>query len=278
MGSPQRLIDVTAQAPEQIPFPEVVANLEELGFVRLCRIQRVGNAAPEAAALAFREQHRELFLAHKRVPALALISPDRNTVVLVDWWWDLPEVRMRSVLADGSLVETWRAWERMPVLPRRLERARGLVASAEQRLLSAPRGGRSIDVCAGSAAEQWAMHQGRQRDWAAFRGSAVLPLATIADVLALGERVLTHDRRTIKRIGLRARLVVGAFAVALGLAVAFVAAGNAAGLLVACLVATVAAVVLTRTGDRSLRYADWLRPTFAPRVDPSRPSEPPRGQ
>ena len=46
-----------------------------------------------------------------------LAAPDASAFVGVDWFYGMPSVRLRSLLADGRLVETQRAWDRMPSQP-----------------------------------------------------------------------------------------------------------------------------------------------------------------
>jgi hypothetical protein len=107
--------DVTALAPAATHFPEWVVALENLGFVRLGRVQGVVEPGGiEAMAAGYEPEARGRMLAAERVPTVVLVAPDGSAFADVDWFWGGPSVRIRTLTTDGRLVSTHRAWEYMP--------------------------------------------------------------------------------------------------------------------------------------------------------------------
>ena len=103
--------------------PEVVAGFGALGFRRVGGLladltdaeveDMVGGYAPDVQA----ELRRSA-----RIPETVLAAPDASAFLGVDWFYGQPSVRLRSLLVDGRLVETQRAWDRMPDHPLALAR------------------------------------------------------------------------------------------------------------------------------------------------------------
>jgi hypothetical protein len=193
--------DATDQAAEHVHFPEVVEAFEALGFRRLGRLERVYPEGLDRAADSYAAEHRPVFQQHKAVPMTVLIAEDGTALVLVDWWWGMPDVRIRTAMADGSLVETRRAWDHAPVLPRSLVRIQQrLDLTGEQTLGSVPQRGRVVALATGTPPELWTEHQERAGDWARARGTRPALFSRMEQAAGLSARIADHDARVIGRI------------------------------------------------------------------------------
>jgi len=193
--------DATADAPPRIHFPEVVEGFEALGFRRIGRLERVYPGGVEAAAGVFAEEHRETFHEQKSVPMVVLASENGDAFVLVDWWWGMPDVRIRTPMLDGSVVETRRAWDRPPLVAKAAQRgASRLDLSREQVISSAPTGGRTIALATGSPADLWARHADRVTTWARDRNTQPAPCLDLEQAIELSRRLSVHDVRVVQRI------------------------------------------------------------------------------
>lgn len=193
--------DATADAPRRIHFPEVVEGFEALGFRRIGRLERVYPGGVEAAAGVFAEEHREAFREQKSVPMVVLASENGDAFVLVDWWWGMPDVRIRTPMLDGSVVETRRAWDRPPVVARAAERAASRWNMAEEQVISsAPTGGRSVALATGTPADLWARHRERVAALGHERGTRPAPCVDLRQAVELSRRLSVHDLRVVQRI------------------------------------------------------------------------------
>jgi hypothetical protein len=193
--------DATADAPARIHFPDVVEGFEALGFRRLGRMERVHPGGVDAVAMVFAEEHREMFREQKSVPMVVLAAEQSNAFVLVDWWWGMPEVRIRTPMLDGSVVETRRAWDRPPVLEKAAQRAASrLDMRREQLISSVPEGGRSIALAAGTPADLWAVHEERVTAWARDHSTQPAPCLDLGQAIELSRRLSVHDIRVVQRI------------------------------------------------------------------------------
>jgi len=193
--------DATADAPQQIHFPEVVGGFEALGFRRIGRLERVYPGGVEAAAGVFAEEHRESFREQKSVPMVVLASENSDAFVLVDWWWGMPDVRIRTPMLDGSVVETRRAWDRPPVVARAAERGASRWHMAEEQVISsAPAGGRSIALATGTPSDLWARHGERVAAWGHERGTRPAPCTDVRQAVELSHRLAVHDIQVVGRI------------------------------------------------------------------------------
>jgi len=113
--------DVTAVAPADAHFPEWVVALENVGFVRLGRVQGVVDpGGVEAIAAGYQPEDREQLIAAERAPTVVLGAADGSAFADVDWFWGRPSVRIRTLTTDGRLVATHRAWAQMPARHRAL--------------------------------------------------------------------------------------------------------------------------------------------------------------
>lgn len=262
--------DATAVALPRLHFPEVVDAFEVLGFRRLGRLERRYLGGLATAATHYAVEHRQAFLEHKAVPMTVLVAPDASALVIVDWWWDMPDVRIRSTMLDGSVVETYRTWDHDIPLPQRLERARPkLDRLGEQTLFGAPRGGRTIAAIPGEPADLWQVHRRRVAEWSGQRGTSIAPITSMDDAVALSSRLAAHDTKVLCRITRIAQLVMltllGVPLLVLGLTwfgdlLSYVPASAVLALLGLHLVVSV--VVCPRVVR--CRYFRLWRPRFAP--------------
>jgi hypothetical protein len=193
--------DATSDTADHVHFPEVVEAFEALGFGRLGRLERVYPEGLEHAADSYAEEHRPVFQRHKAVPMTVLTAEDGTALVLVDWWWGMPDVRIRTAMADGSVVETRRAWDHAPVLPQSLARIQAsLDLTGEQTLGSVPGGGREVALATGTPAELWAAHRQRATAWAQAHGTVPALFSRMEQAAGLSARIAAHDARVMQRI------------------------------------------------------------------------------
>lgn len=188
--------DVTSVAPAITHFPEWVVALENLGFVRLGRVQGVVDPGGiEALASDYRPEDLEQLIAAERVPAVVLAAADGSSFVDVDWFWGGPSVRFRTLTTDGRLVSTCRAWEHMPAWPVKLRYAERFRSLAQEQRLWAVRG-RSLEIVADAdAAVLWERHRAHLARLAAVPE----PHDTLAGYIRISERTFTHEQRTADR-------------------------------------------------------------------------------
>ena len=153
-------VDATSSDARPTPFPEVVAGFEALGFGV---VGRIGRRRPEdlwREAAAYPKERRLEYCEQRAVPSVVLASPDGSAFVVVAWWWGMPDVRIRTALDDGSVVETLRAWDRDPVWPsgRRAIHRHGDLRE-EQLMFNVPDGGRVVTLAGGTATDLWEAHR-----------------------------------------------------------------------------------------------------------------------
>ena len=253
--------DVTAFAPATTHFPEWVVALEDVGFVRLGRVQ--GGVDPggiEALAADYDPEAREQMLTAARIPTMVLAAPDGSAFADVDWFWGGPSVRIRTLTTDGRLVATHRAWEHPPAWPvslRSVERYRNL--ALEQRLSAAR--GRSLEVLAGAdAATLWERH----RAHLARRRIVPEPHDTLAGYIRLAERAFEHELRSADRarpaMYAALALLLGVFLLLVPLLVP--PARTPWGLVVVVLLAVPLGLAAPRPLVAWVRYLRWIRPRF----------------
>jgi len=216
-------VDASESATATVEFPDVVAAFEELGFTRIGRLGRAAAGEVWRWAATYPRSHRDEFSAHLTVPPVVLRAPDGTAFVSVGWWWDMPDVRLRTALSDGAVVETLRRWDRAPVPPRahtRIYRRGDLVQ--EQLLFNNPEGGRDVAVAEGSPAELWRAHRDHVATVSSARASGPLAHDTMVEAVALANRLARHQhacQAAQKRLGILVLLAiaVGAAAVLVGI-------------------------------------------------------------
>lgn len=255
--------DVSADAPKDVHFPDVVQGFEALGHVRLGRLRRVVRpGGRDRVARAYPEEHRPVLLARSDVPPVVLAAPDASAFAMVDWWWGMPEVRLRTALTTGHVVETRRAWDWAPVWPRALApAARHLCPAGEQRRSQAR--GRGVRLAAGDPAALWQAHLDHVEHYRRVHGGAPVPHRDLEQAAALSRRLAVHDLRTeTRRAQLNLALVLTWVALVSLLLVLTAAAGGGVLLLVPAVVIGVMVLALRRLTAR-LRYWAVVRPPFA---------------
>jgi hypothetical protein len=260
--------DATGQAADLVHFPEVVEAFEALGFRRLGRLERVYPEGLDRAADSYAEEHRPVFQQHKAVPMTVLVAGDGTALVLVDWWWGMPDVRIRTAMADGSVVETRRAWDHAPVLPQSLARIQSqLDLAGEQTLGSVPARGREVALVTGAPAELWAAHRQRAGEWAHARATQPALFSHMEQAADLSARIAHHDARVIGRIR-RVQLAVLAVVYLVPLLVLLRTwfggpmSWTEVGLILVGLAAWVAVSVVACRRLSRVRYLQSVRPAF----------------
>lgn len=192
--------DASLDAPTPMHFPDVVAAFEELGFRRIGRLERVYPDV-ECAAAAYAVEHRALFRQNTSFPMVVLAAADDSAFVLVDSWWNEPEVRIRTPMTDGSVVETRRAWGDAPVLPVPLQRIRHKLDLAQEQILSsAPAGGRPVAAVGGTPVDIWAAHRQQIEFWVQARGTQPIACRNVEEAVALSQRLAAHDFQVAHRL------------------------------------------------------------------------------
>ncbi|WP_207555859.1 hypothetical protein [Intrasporangium flavum] len=262
--------DVTDRVDLPTPYPEVVAAFETIGWRQLGRYAlELSEQEAEQIVGGYAEPARSEFAAHLPDVATVLTSPDGQADAFVSWFWSQPAVRLSSVLADGTLVETSRLWTRKPPWPRVLRSGwAGMDVRRELERSSVPTRGRSVravecgDLADPAAAAALA---DAHRAHVVERGSPSTQFASIADAIALRRRAFEHDVRVRQRV---VRAVSGLFvlaAVTLG-----VVSGLAPVLrhwswiwvLLASALLVGAASLAHGWLVRTVSYVRWIRPGF----------------
>ncbi len=171
-------------------YPGLVRSFEELGFARIgglqldfadpSELEELIAAHPASVQADFRES--------SRTPETLLAAPDATAFVGVDWFYRQPSVRLRTLLADGRLVETQRGWDHLPVQAVEMEPyADRLRLRPEQDRRAR---GRLFTIVPGdSMADLWATH----RRVVARAGSAPAAHRTIEQAASLWRQALAHD-------------------------------------------------------------------------------------
>ena len=240
-------------------YPEVVAGFEALGFRRVGGLLAdLTDAEVEDLLGEYDPEVQPEMRRASRIPETVLAAPDASAFVGVDWFYGMPSVRMRSLLADGRLVETQRAWDRMPSQPLALARSAAQRRLRPEQDLSAP--GRLMTLVeTDDPAQLWSAHQD------ALARSEETPVVhrTIQQAQALWRQCFLHDVRIQIRVGRLVRAALyGVQVVALTLAALFTLLGWLWWALGACVVGAAVALVLGFRGFWWLRYSRWLRPRF----------------
>lgn len=253
--------DATGEEDTRSSFPEIVEQLEQLGFRRLGRIgAAVVPGGVDALAKGYPPGQRELFNAHAPIPADVLGAPDSSAFVDVAWFWGWPSVRFRSLMSSGALVETVRRWDAMPPWPRAMRRSYRY-ADAEHEMTRWSTSDRPIQVADGSPAELWETHR---RSLAAHADRQGPPMRheSLESALWLTRRAYEHDSAVVRRAN-RTLLVL---VVVVGLALGGLAAPVLESLLLSLVLAPMAvgALMLAVAPWLQIRlwYLPWIRPSF----------------
>ena len=256
-------------------YPEIVEAFEALGF------RRIGGLLLEFSDVAELEGLIEAHPAHVRVefrestktPETVLVAPGSSAFVGVDWFYRQPSVRLRSLLADGRLVETQRGWDRLPVSIVEMEPYVDRLRLRPEQDRSAR--GRRFTIVEGAGAEElWAAH-GRALASAA---SPAVEHRSIDQAASLWRQVLTHDEAIernvastyvrLLRLGVLVTVpaVLGLVFVGIYLWAADGSPGSAApwlaGASVVCLATAFGLWLVAKRLAWWLRYVRWIRPPF----------------
>jgi hypothetical protein len=197
-------IDATDFADDRVDYPEIVDEFLSMGFTQVGRVilqPTVGTL--EDMAADYPGEQKEKMLAHGDVPTPILRAPNGSAFVDVSWFWDSPSVRIRTELADGSVVETNRRWENPPGLPEQLATYwKRIDIDRDMTKRSVPRAGRSIEIAATQdSLVQWHQHQEHVKRYATQRKTTIVGLDDIGQSLDMAQRLFRHDaaveRRTV---------------------------------------------------------------------------------
>jgi hypothetical protein len=262
--------DVTDRAELVAPYREVVASFEEVGWRLLGRYMlELPDGVAERLVAGYSEPARSEFRAHLPDVATILASPDREVCAFVSWFWEEPAVRLASVLADGTLVETSRLWTRRPPWPRAMRSGwAGMDLREEVERSSVPGRGRSVRaVKTADLAECTAVsalvdaHRAHVEE---FR-SACVPFASIGDAIALRDKAFAHDLRVRNRAVVVLAALLLPSAVVLGVLTGATPLARNTSLLALLVEAGVLLVAVTLAQGwmlRTLSYVRWIRPSY----------------
>jgi len=272
MGTPpETFVGEGGENADRIEFPDVVAAFEALGFVRVGRIGQADRGRLWREAAAYPKAVRTDYVTHRAVPAVVLAAADQSAFVVVSWWWDMPDVRIRTAMTDGSVLETLRTWERAPVPMRgygRLYRDGDL--HQEQLMTNAPEGGRKVSLAEGSPADLWSQHRERISQLRRDTGAQPVVHADVSAAAALSNRLAQHQVACHRAQVSRGRWILAAI---LGFGAAFIVAALVLPptvdllLLILVIIALVAVIGLRgriRAGSFRRRYDAGRRPPLAP--------------
>jgi hypothetical protein len=255
--------DVTGSEWRLAALPELVHELGRLGYRAIGRVvQRSGGGSDSQFD---RVERQRLHAWRARPAATMLAAADAAAFVTVDTYGDAPLLRFRTVLTDGTLVETVSVTSDGILRPRPgLDPLEGFTVG------DAP--GRSVVLLTDlSVAEVARAHRGRVR---ALAGAAEpRDHASMADAVALWNDAARHTldtSRTLARwrqlLGLGWLLVVSVPVVVVALALDRTTGAGAVA--VAALLTLVAGATLTvlvrpiRACSRALGRARWWRPAY----------------
>jgi len=253
-------VDATDEAPDDLHYPEIVERLESLGFLRVGRVRLDVSAGDWQKLLAlYTPQDAQALVEHERIPDVVLVAPGGDAYVDVGWFYDSPAIRFRTLLADGTVTETQRAWDNDPAWPVRLQRAARYRDRRQEQLLDVA-AGRDL-VLARSATPEgvWEEHRARV---AVAGATPVDHRPDMAQLLPLWNRFLEHGMRCAVRAGRVTRV----FSMVLPLLAAVASvwlttAGHVLLAVLVCLLGVLPVVATARIAIRS-RYVRRIRPAW----------------
>ena len=262
-----RYIDATNMSDRRVDYPGGVDEFLGLGFSALGRmLVEPTNGTLEQVAAGYAEDLRTLFLAHCDIPTPILRAPDGSAFVEVSWFWGSPSVRIRSLLADGSLVETNRRWENPPGLPVVLAKYwTHIDIDRDMTKRSVPARGRSIEVVATQdAAMQWRRHQEHLARYRSERGAGVVGHDSLGQCMELALRAHRHDAAVERRtVGFWRPLVIGYGVVAGAVGIGLASAGHVQAAVVTTLALALATPIVVRLVIGKVRIlSESRRPPF----------------
>ncbi|GAB3067375.1 hypothetical protein [Phycicoccus sp. Root101] len=198
--------------------PELVEELEGLGLIPAgCLVLDNGKDTSLAWTEPYDEGASRYFLENAERPEPILVTPDATVTVEVSDWHGGPSMRVRTVMADGALVETKLRWPCMPPWPRKMQRAVRLT-SLETEMTRHAADGRSIVIADGSPAQVLARHRDHVRRVERERTTVAVPLGSLDDVVDMANTAFKHaeqvETASILVVGM-AHMVAGVVALAL---------------------------------------------------------------
>lgn len=256
--------DATDDSDQRVAYPEVVAGFVDLGFQRVGRLLGEPVDGLEAVAAQYDSAARDRFLEMAPIPAPILASPDGTAFAEVSWFWESPSIRIRSLLEDGSLVETVRLWDHTLDLPQARASGQNFDRYREMTRSSSPDRGRSIEAVADAGpAEMWQAHQ-RHLSWVAGRRNArPIRHASTDQAIAVTRAAFEHDYRVVARTR---NLMLASFAAYSLAVIPVIFTARFYGLLPLVAVGAIALLgylPLARWAATRLRYLpESLRPAF----------------
>jgi hypothetical protein len=180
---------------EYASHPDVVLALTRAGLLPAgCLVFDDGSDGALAWADSYDAETNAYFLQQHERPAPVLATPDGTTLVEVSDMHGAPSVRCRSVLSDGTLVETLLRWPEVPPWPRRLEKARFLTNVEVEMTRQAARG-RGVTVADGGPEEVLAQHLTSLALAEQVHGAEPLELTTMDEVVSVWNAALAHGQQ-----------------------------------------------------------------------------------
>ncbi|MFC6242877.1 hypothetical protein ACFP55_15915 [Knoellia sp. GCM10027112] len=206
---------------EYASHPELILAYMDAGLLAAgCLVLDDGTDGTMAWADAYDDETNAYFLRNLERPAPVLATPDGTTLVEISDMHGAPSVRARSVLADGTLVETLLRWPEVPPWPRRMQKARGL-ADVEVEMTRQAARGRVTKVVEGGPVEVLVSHFASVADVEEDRGTEAVELTTMDEVVAVWNAALLHGQQ-VERANLMLTGLVQMGAFLLGVALVLV--------------------------------------------------------
>lgn len=260
-----RYVDVTNSDDKRVQCPEALDGFLGIGFSLLGRVL-VEADDMDIRVGAFGERWKDSFVHYSTIPTGVLVAEDAESVVTVSWFFDSTAVRFRSILADGSLVETWGGLsEPTPDRGGRVNLRPGVPTSRRITMADVPRRGRSARMLNSLSHEEiWWGHQRHLAEVAERRRAYPRPFVDINRWIGMAEHAQAHETRCALRANRLWYFGPGIGIVLISLAMPFMAA-------IALLLLVMAVFYTDATNPgRFFRPLPvfiaprWLRPRFPP--------------
>ncbi|UFN43626.1 hypothetical protein [Nocardioides okcheonensis] len=262
------VVDATETEHRPGPLPSVVDALQERGFVVIGRLATLSTVAGRDDRLYDRTERHRLATWHARPAATLVVAGDGSAFATVDTFGDAAVLRLRTALADGSLVETVGVAPEGALLPRTRVDALGGFVLGEAR-------GRSVRLVRTAAVvEVLERHAQHVAEVGGDRGSEPVAHRDRDQAVRLWRRAARHDTACSAWRSRRSRRLflgvwLGTVAVVLlawlALLVRWRVESPAAGVaLVLALVVAVSPLVLlaARRGQRGIDAGVGSRPAY----------------
>ncbi|MGO4342168.1 hypothetical protein [Pedococcus sp. 2YAF34] len=198
---------------EYAHHPELASELEDLGLVPAgCLVLDNGHDLSLEWSAAYEQDIQRYFLENAERPEPILVTPDGTVSAEVGDWYGGASLRVRTLLADGALVETKLRWPVFPPWPKRMQHGRRLTDLETEMTRHCARG-RSIVVADGSPAQVLARHRDHVSEAERERTTVAVPLRSMDDVENIANAAFAHAQQ-VETAGL---LLVGVLHVVGGL-------------------------------------------------------------